>query len=130
DLLDEACAEASLSSRDIVTPDIVAEVVAERTGVPVRKLTTEERERMVNIESSLRERVIGQDEAVRQLANTVKLSRSGLRNPRRPRGVFLFVGPSGVGKTELARSLADFLFPEGDALIRVDMSEFSEKFTS
>ncbi|MEZ4319576.1 MAG: tetratricopeptide repeat protein [Myxococcota bacterium] len=129
DLLDEACADASLGGHRSVTPRIVARIVSERTGIPVHDLTTEERTRILSIESYLSERVIGQDEAVRQVGNAVRMARSGLRDPGRPRGVFLFVGASGVGKTELAKALSDFLFPEGDALIRVDMSEYSEKFT-
>ncbi|MCO4746490.1 MAG: tetratricopeptide repeat protein [Proteobacteria bacterium] len=129
DVLDEACAEASLGGESQVTATVVAKVVAERTGIPVNKLTSEERERMSNMEDDLKGQVIGQDEAVQHLANTVKLSRAGLRDPKRPRGVFLFVGPSGVGKTHLAREVADFLFPEGDALIKLDMSEYSDKFT-
>jgi ATP-dependent Clp protease ATP-binding subunit ClpC len=128
DVLDEACAEASLSQRDLVTKQIVAEVVAERTGIPVQKLNSAERQRMANIESFIRQRVVGQDRAVNTVANSVRLSRAGLRAHQRPRGVFMFVGPSGVGKTELARALADFLFPEGDALIKLDMSEYTEKF--
>jgi ATP-dependent Clp protease ATP-binding subunit ClpC len=130
DLLDEACAEASLSERGHVTGQIVAEVLAERTGIPVRKLTAEEREKITNIESWLAERVVGQPESIRQVANTVRLSRAGLRDNRKPRGVFLFAGSSGVGKTELAKALSDFLFPEGNALIKLDMSEYGEKFTS
>ena len=130
DLLDEACAEASLSGAAEVTASMVAQVLAERTGIPVGKLTAEERERISNIEKHLAERVTGQEDAIHQIANTVRLSRAGLRDSRRPRGVFLFVGSSGVGKTELARALADFLFPEGNALIKVDMSEYGEKFTS
>jgi len=130
DVLDEACAEASLSQRELVSKQIVAEVVAERTGIPVRKLNSAERQRMVNIESFIRQRVVGQDRAVGTVANNVRLSRAGLRAHQRPRGVFMFVGPSGVGKTELARALADFLFPEGDALIKLDMSEYTEKFSA
>jgi len=130
DMLDEACAEVSLSGHGTVTTATVAAVVSEHTGVPVTDLTAEERDRMGSITDRLRDRVIGQDEAVNQIAAAVRLARSGLRDPRRPRGVFLFVGTSGVGKTELARALADFLFPEGDNLIKLDMSEFSEKFTS
>lgn len=129
DLLDEACADASLGGHRSVTTRIVARIVSEKTGVPVHDLTTEERTRILGIEGHLTERVIGQSEAVSQVANAVHMARSGLRNPARPRGVFLFVGASGVGKTELAKALADFLFPEGDALIRIDMSEYSEKFT-
>ena len=130
DLLDEACAEASLSGRKVVTAAIVAEALSERTGIPVGKLTEAERARMANIEQALWKSVVGQKEAVQHVCNTVKLSRAGLRDPKRPRGVFLFVGPSGVGKTALARSLADFLFPEGSAFIKLDMSEYSDKFTS
>ncbi len=130
DLLDEACADASLSGRDVVEADDVAKIVSERTGIPVHELTTAERARMTAIEDFLQERIIGQDPAVAELAGAVKLARSGLGEPNRPRGVFLFVGSSGVGKTELARKLADFLFPEGDALIKLDMSEYGDKFTA
>jgi len=130
DLLDEACAEASLGDTASVTPQTVATVVSERTGVPVTDLTSEEKERLLEVEEHLKERVIGQDAAVAHLANAVRLSRAGLRDPNRPRGVFLFRGGSGVGKTELAKALSDFLFPEGDALIRIDMSEYSEKIAS
>ena len=129
DLLDEACAEASLSGIQTVTGGTVAHIVSERTGIPVHDLTAEERERIQQIEMFLGERVKGQNHAIEELANAVRLARSGLRDPSRPRGVFLFVGGSGIGKTELARSLSDFLFPEGDALIKLDMSEFSDKFT-
>jgi ATP-dependent Clp protease ATP-binding subunit ClpC len=129
DLLDEACADASLAGNQRVTPQVVARILSERTGIPVHDLTTEERTRILAIEQFLAKRVIGQEGVVRQLGNAVRMARSGLRDPNRPRGVFLFVGASGVGKTELAKALADFLFPEGDALVRVDMSEYSEKFT-
>jgi ATP-dependent Clp protease ATP-binding subunit ClpC len=130
DLLDEACAEASLGEDRRVDDVLVARVLADRTGIPIGQLSTHERDRIANIESSLSKRVVGQREAIRQVANTVRLSRSGLRDPRKPRGVFLFVGTSGVGKTELAKSLADHLFPEGHALVRLDMSEYGEKFTT
>jgi len=130
DLLDEACAEASLGGVEIVDETTVAQVVAEYTGIPVQKLTTAERKRMGNIAHILKKRVIGQDAAIASLCKTVRLARAGLRDPKRPRGVFMFAGCSGVGKTELARTLADFLFPEGDALIKIDMSEYSEKFTA
>jgi ATP-dependent Clp protease ATP-binding subunit ClpC len=129
DLLDEACAEASLSDRSLVTAEVVAEALSERTGIPVGKLTEAERARMINIEVDLGRRVLGQAHAITHVCNTVKLSRAGLRDPGRPRGVFLFVGPSGVGKTALARSLAEFLFPEGNAFIKLDMSEYADKFT-
>ncbi|MFK7930301.1 MAG: tetratricopeptide repeat protein [Myxococcota bacterium] len=129
DLVDEACAEASLEGHPVVTSTVVAQVLSERTGIPLGQLTAEERQKLVSIESWLGERVKGQPMAIERLARTVRLGRSGLRDPKKPRGVFLFVGPSGVGKTELARQLADNLFPEGNAFIRLDMSEYSEKFT-
>jgi ATP-dependent Clp protease ATP-binding subunit ClpC len=130
DLLDESCAEASLSSEPEVHEQTVAKVVSERTGVPVESLTEAERSRMSQVERHLESRVVGQPDAVQTLSNAVRLAKAGLRVPERPRGVFLFQGPSGVGKTELAKALADFLFPEGDALIRLDMSEYSDRFTS
>ncbi|NCG19779.1 MAG: tetratricopeptide repeat protein [Rhodobacterales bacterium] len=128
DLLDEACAEASLSSYEVVTTRTVAQVVSDKTGVPVHHLASEERVRLTNIEQTLGVRVKGQAHAIKALAGAVQLARSGLRNPNRPRGVFLFNGSSGVGKTELAKALADFLFPEGEALIKLDMSEYSDRF--
>jgi ATP-dependent Clp protease ATP-binding subunit ClpC len=130
DLLDESCAEASLSGRPQVTSTMVAEVVSERTNIPVGKLTERERARISSVEAEIGKRVVGQHEAIAQVASTVRLSRAGLRDARKPRGVFLFAGPSGSGKTELAKALADFLFPEGNALIKVDMSEYGEKFTA
>ncbi len=130
DLLDEACADASLEGHEVpVDASRVARIVSERTGIPVHDLTARERERLDRIEEFLSERVIGQTEAVRELAAAVRLARSGLRDPGRPRGVFLFAGSSGVGKTELARALSDFLFPEGDALVKLDMSEYGDRFT-
>jgi ATP-dependent Clp protease ATP-binding subunit ClpC len=129
DLLDEACAEAHLSGDEVVGAQTVAKVVSERTGVPVHTLTTEERRRLQDLETWLAERIIGQDEAVSRLAAAVRLSRAGLHDPDRPRGVFLFAGASGVGKTALAKALADFLFPEGQSLVRLDMSEYTDKFT-
>jgi ATP-dependent Clp protease ATP-binding subunit ClpC len=134
DLLDEACADASLSVGPEATPPSVdarrvAQVVAERTRIPVDQLTEGERDRLSRMEQVLSARVVGQTGAVAELAAAVRLARSGLRNPRRPRGVFLFAGSSGVGKTELARALADFLFPEGNALVKLDMSEYAERFT-
>ena len=129
DLLDEACSEASLSARSLVTDRLVAEVISEKTGIPVADLTAAQRERMAGLEATLRGQVVGQDEAIAELAGAVRLARSGLRDRARPRGVFLFAGSSGVGKTELARALTDFLFPEGNALVKLDMSEYAEKFT-
>mgnify|MGYP000167723261 CR=1 FL=1 len=129
DVLDEACADANLDGATQVDAERVARVVSERTGVPVHTLTARERDRLGQLEVELGQRVVGQEEAVSELAAAVRLARSGLRDEKRPRGVFLFAGSSGVGKTELARSLADFLFPEGDALIKLDMSEYAERFT-
>ena len=130
DLLDESCADASLSGRETVGASDVAKIVSERTGIPVHDLTTAERARIHAIGDHLQARVIGQSAAVAELAASVKLARSGLGEPNRPRGVFLFVGSSGVGKTQLARTLAEFLFPEGEALIKLDMSEYGDKFTA
>ncbi len=130
DLLDEACADASLNGDTIVDSETVAKVVSDRTGVPVRKLTDSDRARMSSIEDTLSGRVMGQQPAVNLVGNAIRLIRSGLRDGNRPRGVFLFCGASGVGKTELAKTLSDFLFPEGDALIRLDMSEYADRFTS
>ncbi len=129
DLLDEACADASLSGEERVDAECVARVVSERTGVPVHTLTEEERAHLDHLPASLARRVIAQDEAIAELVSAVRVARSGLRDPKRPRGVFLFAGGSGVGKTELARALADELFPEGDALIKLDMSEYADRFT-
>ena len=129
DLLDESCAEASLSGRSTVNSQLVAEVISDRTGVPVKQLTEAERERMNDLEKWLGERIVGQDSAIERLAMATRIARAGLRDANRPRGVFLLVGPSGVGKTELARKMSEFLFPEGDALIKLDMSEYSERFS-
>ncbi|MEN0066861.1 MAG: tetratricopeptide repeat protein [Myxococcota bacterium] len=131
DLMDEACADVSLGAEPhVVDGQRVARIVSERTSVPVHDLTAAERERLDSLEDFLRARVIGQEDAVSELASAVRLARSGLRHPRRPRGVFLFAGSSGVGKTELARALTDFLFPEGNALVKLDMSEYGDRFTS
>ena len=130
DLLDESCADASLSGEDTVTGETVARVLAERTHIAVGTLTLEERERINTLETGLSARVLGQSHAIRALASAVRISRAGLRDPQRPRGVFMFVGPSGVGKTELATVLAELLFPDSPALIRLDMSEYGERFTA
>ena len=129
DLLDEACAEASLSEDAVVTPLTVAAVMSERTGIPAGQLSEADRALLLGLEQRLTATVKGQQQAVETIAKSVRLARSGLRRPDRPRGVYLFVGPSGVGKTELARSLSDTLFPEGNAFLRFDMSEYSDKFT-
>lgn len=115
------------SDRVTVTPDDIAHVVAAWTGIPVKKLATTESERLLNLEAVLHERVIGQHEAVTAVARAVRRARSGLKNPKRPIGSFLFLGPTGVGKTELARALAQTLFGDENAMIRLDMSEYMEK---
>jgi ATP-dependent Clp protease ATP-binding subunit ClpB len=107
----------------------VAEVVSRWTGVPVSKLLEGEVEKLIKMEERLHLRVVGQDEAVRAVANAVRRSRAGLQDPNRPLGSFLFLGPTGVGKTELARALAEFLFDDEQAMIRIDMSEYQEKHT-
>ena len=109
--------------------DDVAEVVSRRTGIPVAQLTQEERERLLGLESQLHERVVGQDEAVDAVARAVRRGRAGLGDPNRPVGSFLFLGPTGVGKTELARALAETLFGDEQAMVRLDMSEFQERHT-
>jgi ATP-dependent Clp protease ATP-binding subunit ClpC len=112
-----------------VTPADIAEVVSRATGIPVSQLTEEERERLLRLEAHLHEHVIGQDEAVSAVAEAVRRSRAGLGDPDRPVGSFLFLGPTGVGKTELARTLADALFGDADRMVRFDMSEFQERHT-
>lgn len=110
-----------------VTSDDIAVVVANWTGVPITKLNETESERLLNLESILHDRVIGQNDAVESISKAVRRARAGLKDPKRPIGSFIFLGPTGVGKTELARTLADAMFGEEDAMIRVDMSEFMEK---
>jgi len=106
----------------------VAEVVASMTGIPVKKLAQEETEKLLHMEDELRKRVVGQEEALATVSKAVRRNRAGLRDPRRPIGSFIFLGPTGVGKTELARALAAFLFEDDNALIRLDMSEYMERF--
>ena len=113
--------------RNKVTDNEIAEVVSAATGIPVAKMLQGEREKMLHMEKKLHERVVGQDEAVQAVANAVRRSRAGLSDPNRPSGSFLFLGPTGVGKTELTKSLANFLFDDENAMIRIDMSEFMEK---
>jgi len=115
---------------EVVGPqDDVAEVVAMWTGIPLSQLTTEETQRLLGIEEALRRRVVGQDEAISVVARAVRRARAGLKDPRRPIGSFAFLGPTGVGKTELSKALAEFLFGSEEALIQLDMSEFMERHT-
>jgi ATP-dependent Clp protease ATP-binding subunit ClpB len=113
--------------RNKVSEEEVAEVVAKWTGIPVSKMLEGEREKLLQMEGALSERVVGQDEAVRVVSNAIRRSRAGLSDPNRPNGSFLFLGPTGVGKTELTKALAAFLFDTDEAMVRIDMSEFMEK---
>lgn len=113
--------------RNKVTDEEIAEVVSKWTGIPVSKMLEGEREKLLAMESALQKRVIGQSEAVKVISNAIRRSRAGLSDPRRPTGSFLFLGPTGVGKTELCKALAMFLFDTEDAMVRIDMSEFMEK---
>ena len=124
--LDELQGEQQMLKEEVDEED-VAEIVAKWTGIPVSRLMEGEMSKLVRMEEVLHERVIGQDDAVAAVANAIRRSRAGLSDPNRPIGSFLFLGPTGVGKTELARSLADFLFDDERAMVRIDMSEYQEK---
>ena len=113
-----------------VGEDQIAEVLAHWTGIPVLKLTEKESNRLLNMEEELHKRIIGQDEAVKTVSRAIRRTRAGLKDPKRPSGSFIFAGPSGVGKTELSKALAEFLFGEEDALIQIDMGEFHDRFTA
>jgi ATP-dependent Clp protease ATP-binding subunit ClpB len=112
---------------EAVTEEQIAQVVSRWTGIPVDKMMEGEREKLLHMEDGMRKRVIGQDEALKAVANAVRRARAGLQDPNRPIGSFLFLGPTGVGKTELARALAEFMFDTQDAIVRIDMSEYMEK---
>ena len=114
---------------DVVDEDVIAEVLANWTGIPVYKLTEQETAKLVRMEEELHKRIIGQDDAVSALSRAIRRTRAGLKDPKRPAGSFIFLGPTGVGKTELAKGLAEFLFGDQDALIQLDMSEYMEKHT-
>jgi ATP-dependent Clp protease ATP-binding subunit ClpB len=125
-------AEAAGNSRmleEAVTPEHIAAIVSRWTGIPVDKMLSGEREKLLNMEENLRHRVIGQDEAVVAVSNAIRRARAGLQDPNRPIGSFLFLGPTGVGKTELTKALAEFLFDDESAMVRIDMSEYMEKHT-
>src|SRR5262249_37874468 len=112
---------------EAVTPNHIAQVVSRWTGIPVDKMLEGEREKLLRMEEELSKRVVGQAEAVRAVSTAVRRARAGLEDPRRPIGSFMFLGPTGVGKTELTKALAEFLFDDENALIRLDMSEYMEK---
>ncbi|MET0655893.1 MAG: AAA family ATPase, partial [Pseudoxanthomonas sp.] len=113
--------------QDRVTAEEIAEVVSRWTGIPVSKMLEGEREKLLKMEQQLHTRVVGQEEAIKVVSDAMRRSRAGLSDPNRPTGSFLFLGPTGVGKTELCKALAEFLFDSSDAMIRIDMSEFMEK---
>ena len=113
--------------RNRVTEEEIAEVVSKWTGIPVTKMLEGEREKLLRMEDALSRRVVGQEEAVRIVSDAIRRSRAGLADPRRPNGSFLFLGPTGVGKTELCKALAEFLFDTDESMVRIDMSEFMEK---
>ncbi len=119
--------EKSRENGGVVDEDIIAEVVSKMTGIPLTRMSTEDTLRLMNMEDELHERVISQDEAIKAIAKAVRRSRSGLQDPKRPTGCFVFAGPTGVGKTLLAKALAEFMFGDEEALIQIDMSEYMEK---
>jgi len=121
--------EAEHQLDEVVDVQDIAEVVAQWTGIPVNQMMETEAEKLLNMEERLHERIKGQDEAIKAISDAIRRARSGLKDPRRPIGSFIFIGPSGVGKTELAKALAEFLFDNEDALVRIDMSEYREQHT-
>ena len=127
---EQAWREGESDVRMVVDEDVIAQVISQSTGIPVFKLTQAESKKLLGMEAELHKRIIGQDEAVSALSRSIRRTRVGLKDPKRPAGSFIFAGPTGVGKTELAKTLAQFLFDDEDALIRVDMSEFSEKYAA
>ncbi|MEN6435150.1 MAG: AAA family ATPase, partial [Anaerolineaceae bacterium] len=114
---------------EVVDVDDIAQVIAQWTGIPVTQMMESETERLLQMEDRLHERIIGQEEPISAIADAIRRARSGLKDPRRPIGSFIFIGPSGVGKTELAKALAEFMFDDEDALVRLDMSEYREQHT-
>ena len=127
DEFDAAVLASGGESFDLVDEETIAEVLAVWTGIPVYRLTEEETSKLLRMEEELHKRVVGQEEAVNSLSRAIRRTRAGLKDPKRPGGSFIFLGPTGVGKTELAKTLAEFLFDDADALIQLDMSEYMEK---
>ena len=117
------------TSHDVVTEDDIAQIVASWTGIPVKKMTEAEGERLLHMEDLLHQRVVGQDEAISAVSRALRRARAGLQDPKRPIGSFIFLGPTGVGKTELCRALGEAMFADENAVIRIDMSEYMEKFS-
>jgi len=118
------------NKKPVVTADDIAEIIAQWTGVPVKQITRKESERLLNLEKELHKRVIGQDDAINAVSRAIRRARSGMKDPARPIGSFMFLGPTGVGKTELAKSIAEVMFGSEDNLIRVDMSEYMEQYST
>ena len=127
--IDAEFRETSGDAFDVVDEETIAEVLAAWTGIPVYRLTEEETSKLLRMEDELHRRIIGQEEAIKALSRAIRRTRAGLKDPKRPAGSFIFLGPTGVGKTELAKTLAEFLFDDEDALIQLDMSEYMEKHT-
>src|SRR5205807_173258 len=114
---------------DVVDEEVIAEVLANWTGIPVTQLTEEETAKLLRMEDELHKRVVGQQDAIKAVSQAIRRTRAGLKDPKRPSGSFIFLGPSGVGKTETAKTLAEFLFGDENHLIQLDMSEYMEKHT-
>jgi len=127
--LDAEFRESGSENFDVVDEETIAEVLAAWTGIPVYRLTEEETSKLLRMEDELHRRIVGQEEAIKALSRAIRRTRAGLKDPKRPAGSFIFLGPTGVGKTELAKTLAEFLFDDEDALIQLDMSEYMEKHT-
>ncbi|UBM59407.1 ATP-dependent Clp protease ATP-binding subunit [Marinilongibacter aquaticus] len=125
----EAWEEESKTKRHLVSEENIGEVIAQITGIPINKVNMDEGERILKMGSALKGRIIGQDDAVKKLVKAIQRTRVGLKDPKKPIGSFIFLGPTGVGKTELAKALTEYLFDREDALIRIDMSEYMEKFS-
>ena len=122
--------EADHKLDEVVDESDIADVVSQWTGIPINQMMQTEAERLLDMEAKLHERIIGQEEAIHAIADAIRRARSGLKDPNRPIGSFVFIGPSGVGKTELAKALAEFMFDDEDALVRLDMSEYREQHTA
>jgi ATP-dependent Clp protease ATP-binding subunit ClpC len=127
DLIDEAAAKVHLDNKKVVKKEDIEDIVSRWTGIPVSRLKEEELEKLLKLEEKIHQKIVGQDEAVRAIASAVRRGRAGLKHPNRPIGSFIFLGPTGVGKTALAKTLAEILFGDENALIRIDMSEYMEK---